>query len=102
MWFDKEKQEELVSCNQCKHVIFKKDAQCIEVKTVCDYTIYDFYSETTYSYYCVQHKVPYDGIVKNYYRTPDNRFYKNIPAHREYVTEKGEKIEVCEKDVIKN
>jgi hypothetical protein len=59
--------KKLVACDECKHIIYKKDAQIIPVE-YCG--IKDAYK----LYYCPQHRKEYTRIEKNLGNT---RHYKD-------------------------
>ena len=64
------RKDEIVKCEECKCILYKKDAQEIKINYYDDL----FYEHNSELYYCPQHKKPYDIIhlwdykTKSYYR----------------------------------
>lgn len=76
-------------CKECKHLIYKEDAQ--EVEVMFSYSFFP-YRDTAYKYYCPEHKKPYDivkyiGQSKTYYKHNTDEFVEFVE-----VDEKGKRI----------
>ena len=60
------RKDEIVKCEECKCILFKRDAQKVKTETI--------YGNCFIDYYCPQHKKPHDIIhlwdykTKSYYR----------------------------------
>ena len=79
------KERELVSCDDCGHVIFKSEAQIIEVESSL-YTSQNSYDR----FYCKKDQKNYTFAIDRGY----NKFsyYKTIPPHRLEVDKNGKEI----------
>lgn len=78
------KDKEVVSCNKCKCLIYKHNAQEVETLFTNEFNIPYLGNTKSYKYYCNTHRINYDRIVST---TFGDYYYKEIE-----VDEKGEPI----------
>jgi len=75
--------KEVVSCNECKCLLYENDAQKIETLFTNEFTLLG--KTKSYKYYCNTHRINYDRIVSTYF--VGDFYYKEMQ-----VDEKGEPI----------